>query len=99
MRQVLFYLPLKSLSDNLPDIPIYGYGAMLFVAFIFCTWLAGRLAERQGIAKELVQDLAIWIFVAGILGARTTFMIQYWHEFASIWQFFAIWDGGLVFYG
>jgi prolipoprotein diacylglyceryltransferase len=99
MRQVLFYLPLNSLSDSLPDIPIYGYGTMLFLAFIACTWLAGRLAQRDGISKDMIQDLAVWLFISGIIGARITFMVQYWHEFSSPLQFFAIWDGGLVFYG
>src|SRR5437868_15455551 len=94
MRQVLFHLPLHLVG--LPDIPIYGYGAMLFVAFVFCTWLACRLAAREGIARERIQDLAIWLFVCGIAGARITFMIQYG---VPVWQFFKIWDGGLVFYG
>ncbi len=96
MRQVLFHIPLHLINDNLPDIPIYGYGAMLFVAFVFCTWLACRLAAREGIARERIQDLAIWLFVSGIAGARITFMIQYG---VPLWQFLKIWDGGLVFYG
>jgi phosphatidylglycerol:prolipoprotein diacylglycerol transferase len=152
MRQVLFYLPLKSLAENLPeiplyvpaallvvavavlrwrklskgyytaafigvgvvlglsllkgmagqveDVPIYGYGTMLFVAFVFCTWLASRLAVREGIEPRHVQDVAIWIFFGGIIGARLTYMIQYRHEIEfSLLEFFRIWDGGLVFYG
>src|SRR5438105_651000 len=102
MQQVLF-TP-HQLFDWLPDIPIFGYGTMLFLAFVCCTWLGGRLAQRQGIAPHHVQDLAIWIFVFGILGARLTFMIQFppaeslglleW-----FWRFIKIWEGGLVFYG
>jgi phosphatidylglycerol:prolipoprotein diacylglycerol transferase len=72
---------------------------MLFLAFIFCTWLACRLARQQGVPKEAIQDLAIWVFLSGIIGARITFMIQYHENFTSFWQFFAVWDGGLVFYG
>jgi phosphatidylglycerol:prolipoprotein diacylglycerol transferase len=94
MHQVLFHLPIYLFSDE--GIPIYGYGAMLFVAFVFCTWLACRLGAREGIPKERVQDLAIWLFISGIAGARITFMIQYG---VPVWQFFKIWDGGLVFYG
>jgi phosphatidylglycerol---prolipoprotein diacylglyceryl transferase len=96
MRQVLFHIPLHLLNDSWPDIPIYGYGFMLFVAFVFCTWLACRLAAREGIPRERVQDLAIWLFVSGIAGARITYMIQY---HVPVWDFFRIWDGGLVFYG
>jgi prolipoprotein diacylglyceryltransferase len=99
MRQILFHIPLHSLWDALPDVPIYGYGTMLFLAFVFCSWLAIRLARREGIPRERVQDLAIWIFVGGVIGARVVFIIQYNSNFTSFWQFFQLWDGGLVFYG
>jgi phosphatidylglycerol---prolipoprotein diacylglyceryl transferase len=93
----------KVVSGFTPTVPIFGYGAMLFLAFIACTLLADRLATRDGMAGVHVQDLAIWIFIMGIVGARLTFMIQYRHQFTWDWtiirQFFQVWDGGLVFYG
>jgi phosphatidylglycerol:prolipoprotein diacylglycerol transferase len=97
MHQVLFRIPWL-------DVPIYGYGMMLFLALLACTWLASRLARREGIAPERIQDLAIWVFVAGIVGARLTFLIQY-HELdpdrpgETFVKFFKLWEGGLVFYG
>ena len=91
MRQVLFTIP--------PGIPIYGYGAMLFLAFVGCIWLAKRLGKREGIHPDVFSDLALWLFLFGILGARLTFVIEEWKNFRSIWQIVAIWDGGLVFYG
>lgn len=100
MQQVLFWIPLSSLAAWLPDLPIYGYGTMLFLAFVLCTWLASRLGEREGFPRERIQDMAIWIFITGIIGARVTFMIQEWDSYQQpLRQFFAIWDGGLVFYG
>ncbi len=94
MHQVLFRIPVYWFGDE--GIPIYGYGAMLFVAFVFCTWWACRLAAREGIAPQRIQDLAIWLFIGGIAGARLTFMVQY---DKPIWEFFKIWEGGLVVYG
>src|SRR5438128_12429088 len=41
MQQVLFRIPFPGLADG---IPIYGFGAMLFLAFIAGTWLAARRA-------------------------------------------------------
>src|SRR5579871_3197684 len=36
------------LADKLPNgLPIYGFGMMLFLAFIVCTWVAGRRAESE----------------------------------------------------
>src|SRR5260370_8243803 len=147
MRQVLFFIPIKSIADSLPNIPvfvapvvlvlalalgrwrrypkvfftvsyivsgllllpfvlqwlspvteaipIYGYGAMLFFAFVFCVLLAARLGLREGIEPKHVQDLAIWIFIFGIIGARVTHMIQFKEP---LWKFFMIWEGGLEFY-
>ena len=77
MCQVLFSIPLHLLNHDWPDLPIYGYGTMLFLAFVLCTWLAARLAGGEGIPRESIQDLAIWLFISGIVGARITYMIQY----------------------
>ncbi len=97
MQQVLFYLPFT-------NIPIYGYGTMLFVSFVFCTWLACWLARREGIDPTHIQDMAIWIFIVGIIGARLCYMflaapgVFNW-GWPIVLQFFQVWDGGLVFYG
>jgi prolipoprotein diacylglyceryltransferase len=101
MQQVLWRIPIH--TPWFPEgIPIYGFGMMLFLAFLVCTWLAGRRAQRAGIAKEHIQDLAIWVFVGGLLGARITFLlaettVQSVGEF--LWQLPRIWDGGIVLYG
>jgi phosphatidylglycerol---prolipoprotein diacylglyceryl transferase len=100
MRQVLFRIPLRIfdwMPNWIPDyLPVYGFGFMLCVTFIVCTWMTSRRAEKEGIPKERVQDLALWIFLGGIICARITFMIQYGRPLT---EFFNIWQGGLVFYG
>ncbi len=88
---------LAFLRQWVPDgIPIFGFGAMLFLAFVTCTWLAGRRAEKEGIGQEHIQDLAIWLFIGGIIGARLTSLYV---EKLPLWQFFRIWEGGLYVYG
>ncbi len=98
MRQVLFRIPIH--TSWTPDgIPIYGYGLMLFLAFVACTWLASRRARKEGINPEYIHDLALYVLAGGILGARILFYMQYPEQFSSWVDFFAIWNGGLVFYG
>lgn len=97
MRQVLFWIPLEWVG--LPNIPVYGYGAMLFLAFLGCSMLGSRLAKREGIEREYVTDFAIWLFIVGITGARLNYILNEWKTFTSWDQAFAIWDGGLVFHG
>jgi phosphatidylglycerol:prolipoprotein diacylglycerol transferase len=101
MRQVIFPIPIyTSWTPN--GIPIYGFGVMLFIAFILCTWMAGKRGEKEGITKETIQDLAIWIFIGGLLGARLTFLLSETHV-QSLTQLLLdlprIWDGGIVLYG
>src|SRR4051812_26835550 len=98
MQQVLFHLPI--LKDQFPPhgLPINGFGVMLFITFIVCVWLLGRLAVRMGsrLPRERVQDLVIVTFIGGLAGARVTYMIQYGVPWR---QFFRIWEGGIVLYG
>jgi prolipoprotein diacylglyceryltransferase len=101
MLQVLWRIPIT--TQSFPDgIPIYGFGVMLFLAFIVCTWMGGRRGERQGISKETIQDLAIWIFVGGLLGARITYLLQE-PNVGGLWGMLKrlpqIWEGGIVLYG
>src|SRR5262249_52054804 len=92
MQQVLIRIP--PWSDD--GLPVYGFGVMMVLALYASVWLAGRRAQKEGIAKETIWDLAIWLFFAGILGARLVYMIQYGVPLSS---FLKIWEGGLVFYG
>jgi phosphatidylglycerol:prolipoprotein diacylglycerol transferase len=94
MRQVLFRLPIPTPWSS--SIPIYGFGFMLVVALFVCGWLAARRARKEGIAKDVVYDVAFYLVLAGIVGARVVFMIQYHQPLASFYKF---WEGGLVWYG
>lgn len=73
---------------------------MLFLAFLGAMNLAGWLARRQKLNPEVIYDLALWVFIGGLVGARLFYVIQYWgvrvHSFAEI---FRVWEGGIVLYG
>lgn len=89
-------------ADKMPNgVPIYGFGMMLFLAFVLCTWLASRRAEREGVAPEHIQDLTIWLFIGGLIGARITYLKFEKNMSLSemVQEFYRIWDGGIVLYG
>src|SRR5262245_30631751 len=97
MHQVLFHIPILTGSFPPDGIPVYGFGAMLFVTFILCTWWGTRRGRAVGLGPERVQDLAIVVFVSGIIGARVLYMIQYANQFPDksllglAGAFFQIW--------
>lgn len=93
MRQILWTIPGLG-------IKVFGYGLMLFVAFLGSMNLAAWRAKKEKLDPELMYDLAIWVFVGGLVGARIFYVIQYWgvrvHSFLDI---FKVWEGGIVLYG
>jgi phosphatidylglycerol:prolipoprotein diacylglycerol transferase len=99
---VVSALVVRLAANNMPNgLPIYGFGMMLFLAFIICTWLAGRRAEGEGIARVHIQDLTIWLFIGGLIGARITFLrFEKGMAFSEMFgEIYKIWDGGIVLYG
>lgn len=106
MRQVLFTLPVFKESFPPDGIPMYGFGAMLFICFVAVTlWGSRRAKQTADLPPERFQDMVIWLFVSGIVGARVLYMIQYANHFPDksilglIGAFFKIWEGGIIFYG
>ena len=80
--------------------PIYWYGIMMAVAFLACVihWMA--LARKQGMSPSLGTDIAFWLMLSGIVGARIGYIISNLSFFmAHPWTVFRIDQGGLVFYG
>lgn len=93
MRQVLFEIPGLHLK-------IFGYGLMLFFAFLAGMGLAARLARRHRVDPEIIYDLAFWIFLGGLLGARGFYVVQYWGDrVRTLGDVFRLWEGGIVLYG
>src|SRR5215469_13169558 len=100
MAPILLKIPLTLPYFGHVDLPIYGFGIMLVLAFIFSPWLAWWRARREGLDGDVILDLGFWLFVAGLVGARTFYCIEYWgKDIHSLWDAFQYWRGGIVFYG
>jgi phosphatidylglycerol:prolipoprotein diacylglycerol transferase len=80
-------------------IPIYGFGAMLFVGFLAAGWISARLGRSAGFNPNDIWDVAMWVFIAGIVGSRLFFVVQYHDRFESLADVANITQGGLVYYG
>ncbi len=100
---VLLVLP--QLVEPGRGIPVRGYGVMLTLALVLAVASAVRLGRDQGIHPEIILSLAIWIGVAGILGARLLYVIEYWDAYrrpswgATLAEILKVHQGGLVVFG
>ena len=87
---------------HLGSFPVHSYGVMIALAFGFGLWTATLRARRANISTEVIADLTLWVMVGTIMGARAVYVATYWkEEFAGqpLTEIFAIWHGGLVYYG
>ena len=97
MYQILFRIPLPGFENGMP---INGFGLMLLVAFLAGNWLVARLARRETVSVTMVQDLALWMFLGGVLGGRTLYMWENtvgWDDFFG--KFLLLNQGGLILFG
>ncbi len=80
--------------------PVYWYGIFLALGFgaglLHLAWLGRREGRETGFAS----DLAFWLIIGGIVGARAAYVLGNWSEFANSPGLIVRVDkGGLVFYG
>jgi phosphatidylglycerol:prolipoprotein diacylglycerol transferase len=61
-------------------MPINSYGFAIMVGFLLCSWVAVRRARPLGIKSDFILDLGIIAMIAGIIGAKINYLLQYPHE-------------------
>jgi phosphatidylglycerol---prolipoprotein diacylglyceryl transferase len=96
------------------SLPVYGFGAMLFLGFTAGAWSCARRGMTVGYSPEMMWDFAIWLFIMGVIGCRVFYCIQYsQHVFFNyvdggyklkgpgdlLFSAVNLPDGGLVWYG
>jgi len=85
---------------RLGNFELRTYGVLLLLAFFFGIWWTGRELAKKGIPKEKIWDLALWIMISSVIGARAVYVWEHWAYFSkNLGEVFAVWHGGLTFYG
>jgi len=52
------------------NFPINTYGVFLALAFLFAILIAVKLAARDGLPKEKIYDLSLWMLLASLIGSK-----------------------------
>ena len=100
------YLQANGSANFRDGLPIFGYGAMMFLGFSAATILAARRARSVGLPSDVIWDMAIWLILPGIVGARLFYLVQHGDRVfrdvpVSEWlvSAFNLSQGGIVLYG
>lgn len=86
---------------NVGTRPVYWYGVMMALAFLagIGHWqMLGRRTGRRDLS--FASDLAFWLMVGGIVGARLAYVVANADYFLSApMEIIRVDQGGLIFYG
>jgi prolipoprotein diacylglyceryl transferase len=103
---MLIYIPtgfLPSPPNNgfyLGPLFVHYYGLAYVFAVLAAVMVTARRWEAVGGNRQLVYDVALWGFPAGVIGGRLYFLATSWNEVPPHWWGpFAVWDGGLGIWG
>ena len=88
------------LGFTVPAFTLHTYGVLLAIAFLAGLWVASRQAKKAGLDSTRVTDMAVWVLIAGLIGAKLLLVLVDWRYFstspAELWTLF---KSGGVFYG
>jgi prolipoprotein diacylglyceryl transferase len=79
---------------------VHAYGLAYVIAVIAAMAITTRRWDAQGGQRDLVREVALWGFPAGLIGGRLYFLATSWNEVPPHWWGpFAVWKGGLGIWG
>jgi phosphatidylglycerol:prolipoprotein diacylglycerol transferase len=92
---------MKPVLFSFGAIHLYSYGLSIALGVLLSLFLMKRRALKDGFPKpEEMFDMAFAILVWGFLGARFFYVIENFSYYAAEpLKIFAVWEGGLIFYG
>ncbi len=56
------------------DFPINTYGVLLALSFLVALFVASRLGARDGLPRERIYDLGLWMLLGGLVGSKLLLM-------------------------
>lgn len=68
---------------SIGHIHLEWYGVFIALGIGVAVWLTAREAKRRGILPDTVYDGALWVIIAGFIGARLFHVVDNWSFYAA----------------
>jgi phosphatidylglycerol:prolipoprotein diacylglycerol transferase len=97
----LFTIPsFDLLGRTLGPFTLHTYGVLLAAAFLAGLWVVSRQARKTSLDPGRVTDLAVYVLIAGLLGARVLLFVIEWRFYTgNPRELWTLLQSGGVFYG
>ncbi len=87
----------------LGPLPLRAYALAIGIGIVVAWWILDRRYTAKGGPKEVSLDVAVWMVLFGIVGARLYHVISspaaYFGEHGDPTRIIAVWEGGLGIWG
>ena len=84
---------------SLGPVSLRTFGLLVALGVVVGAMVAARLGERLGVPSDETISLATRLVIAGVVGARLTWVLTHLSEIDSPLDVIAVWKGGLQFSG
>jgi len=85
---------------SLGPINIYWYGFFIVLGALVAILTAIKISSYYSIKKEVIIDLAFWLILSGLIGARLYHVfLEFPYYLRFPWDIFKVWQGGLAIHG
>jgi phosphatidylglycerol:prolipoprotein diacylglycerol transferase len=97
----LFTLPaFDLLGREIGPLSLHSYGVLLALAFLAGLWAAGWQARKAGMNASAIADMAVYVLIAGLVGAKLLLLVVEWSHYSrNPRELFSLVQSGGVFYG
>jgi phosphatidylglycerol:prolipoprotein diacylglycerol transferase len=93
MHPELFEIPFIHLT-------VRSFGLMMVIGFLLGFFLLGKLGRKISSNPQLITNLALYCLIVGVVGARVFYVVHHYDQLQRpLVSMFAVWQGGLEFYG
>ena len=89
---------------HIGGFPVNTYGVLLALAFLAALFVAARAGARDGLPRERIFDLGLWILLGGLVGSKLLLMLAEPEYASNPWQIVSldflrsggVWYGGFL---